>query len=81
MVATEKTFEDDNKKENEKGVKGCKYKKGKEKKKKKPTREEMNTKKLQDRRQSNKMTIVIPSLSIITLNRNGLNVSTKRQSD
>lgn len=34
MVATEKTFEDDNKKENEKGVKGCKYKKGKEKKKK-----------------------------------------------
>lgn len=35
MVATEKIFEDDNKKENEKGVKGCKYKKGKEKKKKK----------------------------------------------
>lgn len=34
MVATEKIFEDDNKKENEKGVKGCKYKKGKEKKKK-----------------------------------------------
>lgn len=36
MVATEKIFEDDNKKENEKGVKGCKYKKGKEKKKKSP---------------------------------------------
>ena len=32
MVATEKIFEVDNKKENEKGVKGCKYKKGKEKK-------------------------------------------------
>lgn len=79
MVATEKIFEDDNRKENEKGVKGCDYKKGKEKKK--SAREEMNTKKLQDRRQSNKMTIVIPSLSIITLNRNGLNVSIKRQSD
>ena len=40
MVATEKIFEDDNKKENEKGVKGCDYKKGKEKKKVRKRRNE-----------------------------------------
>ena len=64
MVTTEKIHEDDNKKENEKGVKGCSYKKQKDlkKKKKKPAREEMNTNKLQDRRKNNKIAILIPFL-------------------
>ena len=64
-----------NTKEREKGIIAYKSKKNQQKTKK----DRKRTKELQDRQKPiNKLTIVYPSLSIITLNGNGLNLSMKR---